>query len=344
VVDDIAAAGHDAHGEMLALLRGYVTTQIAGALAELGVAEALTAEPASAEALADALGLPPATLHRLLRAAATAGLVDEPAPGRFRATARSELLRPGVVGSLHHFARNVTGEAHWSVWGRLADAVRTGGAQAQPALGMSMWDHYRAHPDEEREFAAAMSERTATQTAAIVATAGLVDARRIVDVGGSQGALLGAFLAARPSATGVLFDRVDVVAGLAPDLGDPGLAGRVEIVGGDFFVEVPPGGDAYLLKLVLHDWPDPDAVRILRAVRAAIDPAGVLAVVELVVPPDGARSPAHLLDLSMLVGFGGRERTREEFRALLAESGFRLDEVLPLADDVDRAVLVATPV
>jgi O-methyltransferase domain len=344
VVDGVAGGRGDAHQELLASLRGYVTTQIAGALAELGVAEALTDDPAPTEALADALDLPPDALHRLLRAAATAGLVDEPVPGRFRANARSELLRPGVVGSLHHFARNVTGEAHWSVWGRLADAVRTGSAQAEPALGMSMWEHYGAHPDEEQEFAAAMSERTATQTAAIVATAGLVDARRIVDVGGSQGALLRAYLAARPSATGVLFDRADVVAGLAPDLCDPALAGRLEIVGGDFFVEVPSGGDAYLLKLVLHDWPDVDAAKILRAVRAAIDPAGVLAVIELVVPPDGARSPAHLLDLSMLVSFGGRERTREEFRALLADAGFKLDEVLPLAADVDRAVLLATPV
>jgi hypothetical protein len=344
VVDGVAGTGGDAHREMLALLRGYVTTQIAGALAELGVAEALTAEPATPLVVADALGLPPDALVRLLRAAATVGLVDEPIPGQFRTNARSELLRPGVEGSLHHFARNVTGEGHWSVWGRLSDAIRTEHSQAEPALGMSMWEHYRTHPEEQREFAAAMSERTATQTATIVATVDLADARRIVDVGGSRGELLRAYLTARPTATGVLFDRSDVVAEVPADLGDPTLAGRIEIVGGDFFHAVPAGGDAYLLKLVLHDWPDPDAVHILRAVRAAIDPAGTLTVIELVVPPDGARSAAHLVDLSMLVSFGGRERTREEFQSLLAAAGFRLDDVRALPGEGDRAVLLATPV
>ncbi len=330
--------------ELLALLRGYAATQIAGALAELGVADALSARPRTVPDLAQELALPPASLHRLLRAAATVGLVGEPSPGLFGATAQSELLRPGVEGSLHNFARNVVGHGHWSVWGRLSDAIRAETSQAEPALGTSLWDYYRAHPDEERSFAAAMSERTATQTAAIVATADLRSAHRIVDVGGSQGALLRAFLAAQPSTTGVLFDRPEVVATVPPDLGDPALAGRVETVGGDFFAGVPVGGDAYLLKLVLHDWPDDDAARILRSVRDAIDPGGALCVIELVVPPDGERSVAHLIDLSMLVSFGGRERTLEEFRSLFAAAAFRLDDVVPIPGEPDRAVLVARPV
>jgi hypothetical protein len=162
-------------------------TQIAAALAELGVADALSAQPRTASDIAAELGLPPASLHRLLRAAATVGLVDEPSPRLFGATAQSDLLRPGVEGSLHNFARNVAGHGHWSVWGRLSDAIRTETSPAEPVLGTSLWDYYRAHPDEERCFAAAMSERTASQIAAIVATADLRSAHRIVDVGGSQG-------------------------------------------------------------------------------------------------------------------------------------------------------------
>jgi hypothetical protein len=333
----------EVHEELLALLRGYAATQIAAALAELGVAAALTAVPRAATDLAPGLGLPPTSLHRLLRAAATLGLVDEPSPGSFRATARSDLLRPGVDGSLHNFARNVAGHGHWSVWGRLTDAIRTEKSQAEAVLGASLWDYYREHPDEARAFAAAMSERNATQAAAIVAATDLGSPRRIVDVGGSEGALLGAFLTARPSAAGVLFDRPEVVANLPPDLGDPALVGRVETVGGDFFTGVPTGGDAYLLKLVLHDWPDDDAVRILRSVHDAIEPDGALYVIELVVPSDGERSVAHLIDLSMLVSFGGRERTLEEFRSLLATAQFRLDDVRPVPGQQNRAVLIARP-
>ena len=106
---------------------------------------------------------------------------------------------------------------------------------------------------------------------------------------------------------------------------------------------VPTGGDAYLLKLVLHDWPDDDAVRILRSVRAAIDPDGALYVIELVVPSDGERSVAHLVDLSMLVSFGGRERTLEEFRELFGTAAFRLDDVRPISGEPNRTVLVARP-
>ena len=329
--------------ELLALLRGYAATQIAGAVAELGIAGVLSAQSRSAPDLAAELGLPPSSLHRLLRAAATVGVVDEPSPGTFAANSQSDLLRPGVDGSLHHFARNVAAHGHWSVWGRLPEAIRTDASQAEPALGTSLWDYYGAHPDEGRSFAAAMSERTASQSDAIVATVDPQPFRRIVDVGGSQGALLRAFLAAQPSATAVLFDRPEVVATVPPDLGDPALAARVEIVGGDFFASVPGGGDAYLLKLVVHDWPDDAAVRILQSVRAAIDPGGALYVIELVLPPDGERSVAHLIDLSMLVSFGGRERTLEEFRSLLASARFRLDEVRSVPGEPTRAVLVARP-
>ena len=138
----------EGHEELLALLRGYAATQIAGALAELGVAAALTAVPRAATDLAPELGLPPTSLHRLLRAAATLGLVDEESPGSFRATARSDLLRPGVEGSLHNFARNVAGHGHWSVWGRLSDAIRTETSPAETVLGASLWDYYRDHPNE----------------------------------------------------------------------------------------------------------------------------------------------------------------------------------------------------
>lgn len=332
-----------AHNELLRLLRGYAVTQIGAALAELGVAEALDDRPQTVDTLAATLALPPPSLHRLLRAAATVGLVEEHTPGAFVATALSLLLRPGVPGSLHNFARTVAAPGHWLPWGRLAEAVRADASAATAALGASQWEYYAAHPDEGARFAATMSERTASQVAAVVAAVDLSSRRRIVDVGGSEGALLAALLSAQPDASGVLFDRPEVVAGVPGDLGVPALAGRVEVVGGDFLEGVPAGGDTYVMKNVLHDWSDDDALRILESVRRAVDDDGELLVIELVLPPAGERSIAHLVDLSMLVTFGGRERTHDEFRELFDAGGFALADVVALSGQVDRSVLIARP-
>jgi hypothetical protein len=336
---DVSTSGEwSAHHRLLELLRGYCVTQIGAALAELGVAEALGDEPQTVGSIAARLHLPEDGLRRLLRAATTAGLVGELTPGAYVGTELSRLLQPSAPGSLHNFARTVAGRGHWLPWGQLAAAVRSGEPQATRTLGISQWEHYRAHPDEGRRFAATMTDRTATQIAAIVASLDLSIRRRIVDVGGSEGALLAALLAAQPESSGVLFDLPDVVAANATNLSE-----RIEVVGGDFFAGVPTGGDLYVLKNILHDWPDGDAARILASVRDAIADDGELAVIELVLPEAGQRSLAHYVDLSMMVTFGGRERTIAEFTALLGAAGFELVDVRALEDQADRFVLVGSP-
>jgi hypothetical protein len=188
-----------------------------------------------------------------------------------------------------------------------------------------------------------MSERTATQTAAVLAAVDLSQRRRIVDIGGSEGAFLATLLQTQPAASGVLFDLPEVVAAVPSDLGEESIAGRVELVGGDFFAGVPDGGDLYLLKNILHDWPDADAQRILESVRRAMAGDGDLLVIELVLPPDGARTVAHFVDLSMMVTFGGRERTLPEFESLFEASGFALADARPLPGQADRFVLTGRP-
>lgn len=324
-----------AHHELLVMLRGYCVTQIGAALAELGIAEALGDEPQQVSALAARLQLPADTLRRLLRAAVTAGLVTEAVPGEFAGTALSRVLRPDVPGSLHNFARTVAAPGHWLPWGRLATAVRSGESQAVPALGAPQWAYYRDHADEGRRFAATMSERTASQVAAVVECLDLSSRRRIVDVGGSEGTLLAALLASQPAASGVLFDLPEVVGAVDADR-DP----RIELVGGDFFAGVPDGGDLYVLKNILHDWSDADAVRILSSVRAAITDDGEVAVIELVLPDDGRPTMAHYVDVSMMVTFGGRERTLPELEALFATAGFELVDARALTGQVDRHLLV----
>ena len=150
----------------------------------------------------------------------------------------------------------------------------------------------------------------------------------LVDVGGGEGALLANILAANPGVGGVLFDQEHVVAGAGDLLERAGVADRCEVVAGSFFEAVPGGGDAYLLKSVVHDWDDAEAVEILRSCRKAMGGTGKLLVVEPVIGPGNEPDPAKYSDLNMLVILGGRERTASEFERLYAEAGFDLTGIV----------------
>jgi O-methyltransferase len=220
--------------------------------------------------------------------------------------------------------------AVWSAWGALGDAVLDGQAAFRHAHGTGLFGYLPAHPDEMAAFQALMSAQSRLQIPAVLAAYDFTPARTIVDVGGGQGALLAALLAANPVARGVLFDQPDVIAGsghvLAP------VAPRCQVVPGDFFDLVPAGGDTYVLKLVLHDWDDVRAARILGNIRNAIIPGGRLVIIEAVMPPGDEYHHAKFLDVNMLVlSEGGRERTEEEYRMLLDDAGFTLTRLVPTA-------------
>jgi hypothetical protein len=157
----------------------------------------------------------------------------------------------------------------------------------------------------------------------------------LVDVAGGRGALLAAILARHPALRGVLFDQPHVVAGahLA------GAEARCDIVGGDMFVEVPAGGDAYLMKAILHDWEDPQAHAILRACRQVVPSSGALIVVERLL--DSANEHVAFADLNMMVGPGGLERSAGEYAELFGRAGFRLTRTVPTA--TEWVVIEAVP-
>jgi hypothetical protein len=155
--------------------------------------------------------------------------------------------------------------------------------------------------------------------------------RTIVDVGGGQGATLAAILAAAPHSRGVLYDVPRVVAGAPELLRASQVADRVQILEGSFFDHVPPGGDAYLLKNIIHDWADDKALHILRNVRSAARPGATVLLVEMVVRDNGRDGPQNWVDLEMLLNLGSRERSAEEYRTLLAQAGFRMTRVVATA-------------
>jgi hypothetical protein len=316
--------------QMQRLLIGGWAAQVVFVLAELGVPDRLAAGPLPAAAVAGAVGSHPDATRRLLRAAATIGLLSEVDGTGFRLTALGDCLRSDAPGSAREQALAYGTPTTWRLCGELGHAVRTGEPAPPRLLGGSLWDYYAAHPDEGEHFSRAMGEQSARVAAEVAALVEPDRYRRIADIGGAHGDLLTALLHRAPRARGVLFDRPEVVAAARPRLTASPLAGRIELCPGDFFGRVPEA-DLYLLKWVLHDWDDLAAGRILTACRQAAAPGAHLLVVEMLLPEPGTPSPVPLFDLVMLVLLGSRERTEAEYAGLLSAAGWRLAGVTPTA-------------
>ena len=212
--------------------------------------------------------------------------------------------------------------------------MRTGEPSFDRVFGMGNWAYWEHNPEAGAVRNAFFAALARTTNAPLVAAYDFARFGTVVDVGGNTGPLLAAILQATPGVRGVLFDLPHVVAAAAPVLAEAGVADRCAVVGGSFFEPVPSGGDAYLLKHIVHDWDDARAAAILRGCRAAMTPAAVLLLIEQVLPEGLAAGAAALqlarLDLQMLVFTPrGRERTEGEYRALLREAGFELRRVVP---------------
>ncbi|MGH2688775.1 MAG: methyltransferase, partial [Actinomycetota bacterium] len=294
----------------------------------------LAGGPRTAEDIAADAHLHAPSLRRLLRALCTFEIFAELPDGRFALTPLSQALRSDVPGSMRWLLALVGGGMHKRAWAELVHAIRTGETAVQHLYGMPAFEVLADDPEEAEIFNRAMTENTAHTAAGLVEAYDVSRFRTIVDVGGGHGLLLSEVLRAHPSAHGVLFDLPAVVAGAAPVLEAAGVADRCEVVGGSFFEDVPPGGDLYLLKSVIHDWDDEHAERILRTCCRRMAASSRVAVLDWVMPErvgtDETSRQVTLTDLTMLVVAGGRERTRAEFDNLFAAAGLAPTSVTPL--------------
>ena len=319
----------DSASALRRLILGLRTTQLVAVAAQLGVADALQDEPRSAAALADELRVDANALRRLLRALARLGVFAETDDGRIVHTPLSEPLRGDAERSLRDVARLYGAPWLWHAYGELLDSVRTGQPAFEHVHAQPFYDYLDSHPAAAEQFNRAMSAFTAHEVTAIAAACDLAEAATVVDIGGGHGALVAALLQRHPRLRGVVLERADVVEGARRALADAGLAARSACVAGDFFEHVPAGADAYLLSRVIHDWSDADAVAILRTCRRAMSDSARLLLVEAELPERAADHPAAIrMDLHMLALLGGRERTRAEYAALLAEADLRLTTVV----------------
>jgi SAM-dependent methyltransferase len=309
------------------MLLGNQVQQALHVAAKLGIADALHDGALAPEEVARATGTHREAVHRLLRALAGLGIVEEDAEGRFALTPLGAPLAASASKSVHPFAL-WSGGVSYQAFGALEHSVRTGEPAFEHVFGGEFFAYLAAHPEQGAVFDAMMARHTAPVARAF-ADQDLGDAETVVDVGGGHGLLLAALLSAQPRLRGVLFDDERVAGGARAALARAGVGERCRVVAGDMLDAVPPG-DAYVLKSVLHGLDDEAAVRVLSNCRRAMAPGGRVYVIELAVSSDGDGSPNPLMDLLMLVGCHGRERSADELASLFARAGLAPAGVTPL--------------
>ena len=240
------------------------STLAVAAAARLGIADVLAdAAPQECAALARAVGADATALTRLLRTLVSLGILAQPHPQTYTLTPLGAVLRSDHPGSMRDLLIAVTDPPHVQAWSKLHASVTSGQPMVPALFGMPIFAYYAAHPDERAAFSRAMGNLSALAAQGIVHHYDFAHARHIVDVGGAHGDLLLTILQASPHARGTVFDLPHVADAARQAIAAHGYAARCEAVGGDFFQAVPPGGDVYILKLIVHDWPDTEAVRIL---------------------------------------------------------------------------------
>jgi hypothetical protein len=310
---------------MQILWPGALAVQAIHVAAKFGLADLVAGGPKSVEELAEATHTHGPSMARFLRALTSLGIFVEDTTGRYRQTPLSDTLRKDHPESIWPSAMMLGEHFVWKPCGELEETVRTGQTAFERLYGAPFFEHMAGHADDAAVFNAAMSSAP-DYLANIVGAYNFSKFERIVDVGGGHGRLLAGILSANPRLHGVLHDLPAVVAGASVLRQEP-LSGHSEIVGGNFFQELPSGADAYILKGIIHDWNDEAALTILKNCRRAIRPDGTLLLVESVLTPSTASATA-LMDMLMMVLTSGRERTESEFRSLLQEAGFSMVQVI----------------
>jgi SAM-dependent methyltransferase len=311
---------------------GAWITQGISVAAELGIADLLAQGPQTAGTLAAQTSTHSGALYRVLRALASIGIFTEDAAGRFSLTPLGELLRSDSPLSQRSIAIMMGGEFH-AAWGELLHSVRTGEPGFHKKFGASFFEYMQEHPDRHDIYDSAMTGVHGGETEPVLEAYDFSAFRTVVDVGGGNGLALATILKRHSAVQGVLFDLPAVADRARSTLSATDVYDRLRIEGGDFFSGVPAGADAYVLRHIIHDWEDRDAIAILDECRKAMAPGGRVLVVEMVIPPANEPGFGKWLDLMMLL-VAGRERTKEEYSCLLSDAGLNMSRVIPTASDV----------
>lgn len=313
--------------QMMQMITGFWTSCCIYTAAKLNIADHLKDGPQTANQLAESTHSHAPSLHRVLRALSSVGVFKENDQQQYELTPLGNTLQADVPGSMKAMAIAQLGD-HFNAWGNLVYSVKTGKISFDNIEGMSVWKYYETHPDEGVNFMKAMSGLTGAVIMNVLPEYDFTAFKTIIDVGGGNGALLMAVLDKAPNAKGIVFDEEYVVAETKKILAQKGYTNRCETAAGSFFDFIPANADAYIMKMVLHDWNDEQSLQILKNFNKAMKQGSKLLVLESVIPEGNEPHPGKFMDINMLAMTGGMERTEKEFASLFAKAGLKLSRVI----------------
>lgn len=326
---------------LLERIMGSMLTQAIYVAAKLEIADILAGGPLPAEEIAQRADADPDATYRLLRLLASYSIFGQQSDGRFALTPMADALREDSPVSMRGMALLLGHPVHWADWSHLAMAVQTGEPVLPKLHGVGGYEFLAANPEFAVVFEGGMGNLSKLETEPIAAGYDFSRFRTIVDVFGGQGALLAAILARAPGTRGILADWRTGALKAAEFLRNAGVANRCTIETTDFFAKPPGGGDAYILKHIVHEWPEAQSLEILSNVRDVMAKDGKLLLIEFVLPDGPEQHPGKLVDLWLMILMGGRERTAAQYATLLGNAGFRLSRVIPTASAA--AIIEAVP-
>lgn len=300
------------------LMQGHIAMRLLLMAGRIGLIKLLADGPLHAEELAELTGLSSQVMPRILRAMSSIGVLEVKADGRYVGT--------GMLGMIDMLLAPGFDESSYIAWGHADHTLRTGEPAWDQVFGKPFYDSL--DPNQLEAFNV-WNTRATVASPPIAAMSFWSKYREIVDVGGGQGALIADILAANPGMKGHLLDRPESLRDAPVILQQRKVSDRCVIQPGNFFQEVPKGGDAYILSRVLLNWNDEKCLAILESIANATEEGATLVVIDLIIPP--VDHPAYCFavmnDLNLLVNFGGATRSESELRKLIEMAPFRVTHV-----------------
>jgi hypothetical protein len=327
--DNTQAGSLPPHVQLVQMGRAFMVSRIVYAAAKLGLADQLASESKNAAELAGSMHVDAPSLHRLMRALASLGILTERSEQCYALTALGEALKTGAPGSARASVLMQGSPWFQNSFDHVADAIQTGKNGFEKVHNQQLFDYLAQHPEDGSLYNEAMAGLTSQEPAAVVAAYDFSPFNTIIDVGGGTGNMIAAVLTRHPGLRGVLFDRPHVVADAAPLLEAKALSSRIRIEAGDFLQTVPHGGEAYVLSHIIHNFSEDQCLTILGHVHEAMKLTGRLLIIETVLLPGDVPDLGKMLDMTMLAVGRGQERTEIEYSHLLSRAGFRLIRVVP---------------
>ncbi len=313
-------------GILLLKLHAYRENQLLYIAAVLGISDFLEYGEKTVDELAELTKTHRDSLYRILRAFAGIGLYEE-RDNKFHLTKQGKLLISDNPDSIRPVAIMRGEEANWKPWGELLYAVKTGESPFLKVFGMDLFEYYNKNPESGEAFNKSMRIFTNYEIPKILKEYDFSKFSKIVDIGGGNGSLLTAIIEKYRNCHGVLYDLIDVVKEAEIYISISKLRNNIKSEPGDMFLNIPKGGDCYILKRILHDWDDTKVIRILENCRKSISPGGKLLIIDHIITRNNLSGISN--DIQMMVMCpGGKERTKEEFGRLLNRTNFKLNKII----------------